>query len=394
MDFTATVAVIGAGQAGLSAAYHLARRGFVSALDASSTAADSRSDAADSDSSGSDTSGTFIVFDAEESAGGAWRHRQESLTMATVNGIFDLPGMEQSQIKKTTPAREAVPDYFTAYEAKMDLPIIRPVTVASVDSVSQEDGGYVIEVAADNPTGGTPSDYAGTTWRVEAVINATGTWNNPVKPDYPGLDTFQGRQLHSKDYVHMNDFTGQRVAVVGGGISAIQQLAEVSDVAKETFWYTRTKPFFRASFTAEEGGRQTIEQVTEHTEAGNAPRSIVSYTGLIFNHDAKKAYDNGALNRRPMFQGLYEDGVIEEDGTRAELDTIIWAIGFRPSLSHLDPLDLYNDKGGINIKGTEVIDKPNLHLIGYGPSQSTVGANRAGRDAVLSIIRSHKKARA
>src|SRR5699024_4847429 len=117
MDFTATVAEIGAGQAGLSAAYHLARRGFVSALDASSTAADSRSDAADSDSSGSDTCGTFIVFDAEESAGGAWRHRQESLTMAAVNGIFDLPGMEQSQIKKTTPAREAVPDYFTAYEA-------------------------------------------------------------------------------------------------------------------------------------------------------------------------------------------------------------------------------------------------------------------------------------
>src|SRR5699024_7642349 len=103
--------------------------------------------------------------------------------MATVNGIFDLPGMEQSQIKKTTPAREAVPDYFTAYEAKMDLPIIRPVTVASVDRASQEDGGYVIEVAADNPTGGTPSNYAGTTWRVEAVINATGTWNNPVKPD-------------------------------------------------------------------------------------------------------------------------------------------------------------------------------------------------------------------
>ncbi|MDN6246629.1 MAG: pyridine nucleotide-disulfide oxidoreductase, partial [Corynebacterium casei] len=50
----------------------------------------------------------------------------------------------------------------------------------------------------------------------------------------------------------------------------------------------------------------------------------------------------------------------------------------------------YYEKGGINIKGTGGIGKPNLHLIGYGPSQSTVGANRAGRDAVLSIVRSMK----
>uniref|UniRef100_UPI00263B3557 NAD(P)-binding domain-containing protein n=1 Tax=Corynebacterium stationis TaxID=1705 RepID=UPI00263B3557 len=219
---------------------------------------------------------------------------------------------------------------------------------------------------------------------------ATGTWNNPNQPQYPGIEKFQGRQLHSKDYVRMEDFTSQRVAVVGGGISAVQQLAEVSDVAKQTYWYTRSKPFFRASFTAEEGGRQTIDKVTKHTEAGNAPRSIVSYTGLIFNQDAKRAHANGALNRRPIFQGLYENGIIEEDGTKVEVDTIIWAIGFRPSLAHLDPLNLYNEKGGINIEGTKVEGKNNLHLIGYGPSQSTVGANRAGRDAVISIARDLK----
>ena len=377
MNFHATVAVIGAGQAGLSAAYHLARRDFVSALGNPSAS-----------QGGEESSpGSFIVFDAEESAGGAWRHRQESLTMATINGIFDLPGMEQSEIKKTTPAREAVPNYFSDYETKMDLPIIRPV---SVTSVNEAGNGYRIELAAQSTSAGTNSPYAGSTWQVDAVINATGTWNNPNQPQYPGIEKFQGRQLHSKDYVRMEDFTSQRVAVVGGGISAVQQLAEVSDVAKQTYWYTRSKPFFRASFTAEEGGRQSIDKVTKHTEAGNAPRSIVSYTGLIFNQDAKRAHANGALNRRPIFQGLYENGIIEEDGTQVEVDTIIWAIGFRPSLAHLDPLNLYNEKGGINIEGTKVEGKKNLHLIGYGPSQSTVGANRAGRDAVISIARDLK----
>ena len=380
MSLNATVAVIGAGQAGLSAAYHLARRGFVSALDASVSS---------NDSGATNAPGAFIVFDAEDSAGGAWRHRQESLTMATVNGIFDLPGMEQTEVNKTTPAREAVPDYFTEYEAKMNLPIVRPVNIARVSEASasngENNGGYIIEVADEGPC-----EYAGTTWHVDAVINATGTWNNPNSPDYPGIEKFQGRQLHSKDYVRMDNFAGERVAVVGGGISAIQQLAEVSDVAEKTYWYTRTKPWFRTKFTSEEGGRETIEKVTAHTEAGNAPRSIVSYTGLLYNQDTEKAYYNGALKRRPIFKELYEHGGVEEDGTTVELDTIIWAIGFRPSLAHLDPLDLYNEKGGINIKGTGVIGKPNLHLIGYGPSQSTVGANRAGRDAVLSIVRSMK----
>ena len=68
------VVVIGAGQAGLSAAYHLARRGFVP-LDR----------AAPGDR-------TFVVLDADERPGGAWQHRWESLRMATVNGIHELPG--------------------------------------------------------------------------------------------------------------------------------------------------------------------------------------------------------------------------------------------------------------------------------------------------------------
>jgi hypothetical protein len=39
------------------------------------------------------------------------------------------------------------------------------------------------------------------------------------------------------------------------------------------------------------------------------------------------------------------------------------------------------------MRGTEVAAEPRVHLIGFGPSQSTVGANRAGRDAALAIVR-------
>ncbi|MBO1028108.1 pyridine nucleotide-disulfide oxidoreductase, partial [Micrococcus luteus] len=42
--------------------------------------------------------------------------------------------------------------------------------------------------------------------------------------------------------------------------------------------------------------------------------------------------------------------------------------------------------GGIRVAGGRALDEPRLFLLGYGPSQSTVGANRAGRDAVRAIL--------
>ena len=38
--------------------------------------------------------------------------------------------------------------------------------------------------------------------------------------------------------------------------------------------------------------------------------------------------------------------------------------------------------GGIRVEGTRAVADPRIHLVGYGPSASTIGANRAGRAAV------------
>ena len=55
--------------------------------------------------------------------------------------------------------------------------------------------------------------------RTGAVLNATGTWTRPFVPAVPGAAEFRGRQLHTAEYVAADEFAGQRVAVVGGGIS-------------------------------------------------------------------------------------------------------------------------------------------------------------------------------
>jgi cation diffusion facilitator CzcD-associated flavoprotein CzcO len=355
----ATVVVIGAGQAGLSAAYHLRRRGFTSATD------------------DADASRTFVVLDADAEPGGAWRHRWESLRMATVNGIFDLPGMPTPPFDPDEPSRDAVPAYFAGFERTHELPIMRPVRVMAVraaDDGSDPDADLVVE-----------TDHGD--WLAQAVINATGTWTNPVLPEYPGQGSFLGRELHTREFVSAEEFAGRRVAVVGGGISAIQQLEEISRVAT-TFWYTRRQPvFIDGTFSPETTGRDTIAKVVADVEAGRPTGSVVSYTGLAWTPYALAAKARGALERRPMFTSIEPAGVREADGSFTPVDVILWATGFKPALTHLDPLRLRNEQGGIVVRGTQPAVEPRVHLIGYGPSQSTIGANRAGRDAVADVVR-------
>ncbi|UED87900.1 NAD(P)-binding domain-containing protein [Streptomyces profundus] len=351
----ATVLVIGAGQAGLSAGYHLRRRGFASALTDPGAAR------------------TFVMLDAEGGAGGAWRHRWESLRMATVNGIFDLPSFPQPPIDPDEASRAAVPRYFEDFERTAGLPILRPVTVTAVTRADADPHG---ELLVASSTG---------RWRAGAIVNATGTWTNPVRPYYPGQETFEGRQLHTRDYVSADELAGRRVAVVGGGISAVQQLEEISRVAT-TLWYTRREPvFLDGDFRPEEEGRRTIERVSADVAAGNPTGSVVSYTGLGWTSYAVAAKERGALRRRPMFTSIEPLGVREADGSFTALDAILWATGFKAALRHLDPLGLRNARGGIAMRGTRVAAEPRVHLIGFGPSQSTVGANRAGREAAREL---------
>jgi hypothetical protein len=97
----------------------------------------------------------------------------------------------------------------------------------------------------------------------------------------------------------------------------------------------------------------------------------------------------GVLERRPMFSEILEDGVRWADGTTLRADVILWCTGFRSALDHLAPLDLREANGGIVMTGrlaTQVAKDPRIHLVGYGPSASTIGANRAGAAAATELM--------
>lgn len=334
--------VIGAGQAGLSTSYHLGRRGI-----------------------------DHVVLDADTAPGGAWQHRWDSLSMHDVHGIAALPDAEPPT-EEAGRANVVVPAYFGDYEREHDLPVLRPVRVDSV-AEGRGDGELLVVRAGDR------------SWTTRTVVNATGTWSQPHLPYYPGIASFRGRQLHTAGYPGPEPFRGRRVVVVGGGASAVQLLGEIAPVAAGTLWVTRRAPVWRTDDFTPEVGRAAVALVEERVRRGLPPRSVVSVTGLALREQEQEAARLGAYERHPMFSRIEPDGVLLEDGTRWEADVILWATGFRPAIAHLAPLHLRSPHGGIQLDGTTAVADRRVQLVGYGPSASTIGANRAGRVAARGV---------
>ncbi len=362
------VVVIGAGQAGLSAGWNLLRKGAAPGED-------------------------FVILDANEGPGGAWRHRWPSLTLGVAHGIHDLPGFPQSPADPSEPASSVVARYYGAYEAEFGLPVLRPWRVESV--ADAPDGVRVRVTSAHAVTGEKRVDDA------RAVINATGTWDQPYWPYYPGSESFHNRQLHTRDFTDAADFVGQRVLVVGGGASAVQFLLPLADAGATTIWSTRRAPVFGRRVFDREWGRDVERAVEARTEQGLPTLPVVATTGLPLTPEYQRGIDAGILVSRGPLKRLTERGVVFAgvasdqagdlmpawSGGPVDVDVIVWATGFRPAIRHLAPLRLRTPEGGLKVHRTQLVNDPRIFVAGYGAGASTIGATRTGRQAAVAAWR-------
>jgi NADPH-dependent 2,4-dienoyl-CoA reductase/sulfur reductase-like enzyme len=341
------IVVVGAGQSGLAAGYFLRRRDL-----------------------------SFVILDAGEAPGGAWRHGWDSLTLFSPAQYSSLPGWPMPQASGGGyPTRDEVIAYLTAYEARYALPVRRPVRVAAV---RRAEGGLVVEA----------EDGARRTAR--AVISATGTWSQPAIP--PLTAGFAGRQIHSAQYRRPQDFAGLSVLVVGGGNSGAQILAEVSRHATTATWVTERPPVFLPD---EVDGRVLFERATARWQAereGRAPPPPQGGFGdIVMVPPVAEARARGVLTSRPPFARLEADAAIWPDGSRMRVDAIIWCTGFRPALAHLAPLGLVEPDGRVRVgPAGQALAEPRLFLLGYGDwtggaSATLAGVTRAARDVVAAI---------
>lgn len=342
---TFDVIVIGAGQAGLASAYYLRRAGV-----------------------------DFVILDAEEGPGGAWRHAWNSLRLFSPASFSSLPGwMMPAKAEAGYPARDEVIDYLARYEARYQFPIERPVSVRSVRSV---DGA--LEVTGDNGT-----------WRARAVLSATGTWRHPFIPDYPQATSFKGRQIHSADYVSADTFAGGRVAIVGGGNSGAQILAEVSKLA-ETIWVTPQVPVFLPD---DVDGHVLFLRATARVLGKDDGLPAGGLGDIVMVPPVREARDRGVLRSVRPFSRFDEHGVLWQDGTRSDLDAVIWCTGFRPALDHLKDLAVVTFDGKVDVEQGQAVKQPRLWLAGYGnwtgaASATLLGASRAARDMIPRLVAS------
>ncbi|MFE9738123.1 FAD-dependent oxidoreductase [Streptomyces sp. NPDC006477] len=442
------VVVIGGGQSGLAAGYHLRRLGL-----------------------------DFVILDAGPSPGGAWPRTWDSLRLFSPAAYSSLPGrLMPPQAGETYPGAAHVVAYLSAYEERYDLPVHRPVRVSGVHR-----DGALLRVETD----------AGP-WLARAVISATGTWSRPFVPAVPGRDEFAGTQLHTVGYENPAAFAGKRVTVVGGGNSGAQIAADLATADSESAgrpWLDPVdadgrpadlatadggsagrlgldpanadgrsaevatadsesaerpslhpadadrRPAAPATADSESDGRRSTHPVDADRPSAELaygveltwvtlrePRylpddidgralfdhatarrraldegrvdtgGVASLGDIVAVPPVRAARDAGLLKARPMFARLTRTGVEWADGTRADADVIIWCTGFRPALAHLAPLGLRGRRGHIATAGTQALGEPRVHLLGYGdwtgPASATlIGVGRPAREAARSIAR-------
>jgi putative flavoprotein involved in K+ transport len=347
MSPSTQVVVIGGGQAGLAAGYHLRRQGV-----------------------------DFVVLDAQSTPGGAWQHTWDSLHLFSPAAYSSLPGrLMPTQPGETFPDAGHVVAYLADYEKRYELPVQRGVRAEAVHR-----DGPLLRVETDSGT-----------WRARAVISATGTWSRPFLPAVPGAMAFTGRQLHTTGYRRPADFAGRRVIVVGGGNSGAQIAADLTLNGVESTWVTQRPPRYLAD---DIDGRVLFDVATARRRALDAGRTdtggVASLGDIVAVPPVRTARDAGLLEPRPMFTRLTARGIQWADGSHADADAIIWCTGFRPALSHLNPLGLRQARGHIPTEGTRAVHEPRLHLLGYGdwtgPASATlIGVGRPARDAARQI---------
>src|SRR6266516_1145381 len=177
------VVVIGAGQAGLAMGYFLARQGR-----------------------------RFVILEAADSIGAAWRARWESLRLFTPRRYDALAGLAFPGDPDGHPVRDEVIAYLERYAAAFELPVELNSAVRSLTSV---DGRFVLGL--DDK-------------RIEAdqVVVATGPFQVPAIPGLAAELSPEVFQRHSTGYLRPSDVPGGTVLLVGGGNTGYQIAEELS----------------------------------------------------------------------------------------------------------------------------------------------------------------------
>ena len=335
--------IIGGGQAGLSTGYHLAKRGL-----------------------------PFVILDANERIGDAWRRRWDSLRLFTPARYDGLPGWPFPAPAWSFPTKDEVAGYLESYAARFDLPVRSGI---HVDGLSREAGGYVV-VAGDRR------------FEADQVVVASGAYGCPRVPAFaPDLDP-SFVQLHSSEYRDPSQLRDGGVLVVGAANSGAEIALEASKGHRT--WLSGRHPGrepFRPGSRWDRLLTPVIWSLFSHvltvrTPVGRMVRHKVRCQGIPLARVRPKDITAAGIERVPRTVGVRGGLPVLDDGRDLEVTNVIWCTGFAPDFTWIDLPVLADDGVPVHDRGI-VGAEPGLYFVGlvflYALASSLVGG--VGRDA-------------
>ena len=311
------VVVVGGGQAGLAAAWHLRERGL-----------------------------RFLVLEAAAELGHTWRTRWESLRLFTPAEHDALPGLPFPAPAGTYPGKDAVADYLRDYAATFGLPV---EVNARVTGLRRTADGFRL-------------DTTGRTVTARQVIVATGPFQTPfVPPLAAGLDG-SVTQLHSSGYRSPEALPDGPALVVGGGNSGFQ-------IAEELAGTRPVELSVGASYTALPPrlvGRDLFWWLTRlrllRVTAGSRLGRRMQSRGEFLIGSSRRGLRRAGVRFRPRLVDAAGRTVRFADGSSGEVGVVVWATGYRSDHSWIDVPGVLRAGRVVHDRG--VTDVPGLYFLG------------------------------
>jgi putative flavoprotein involved in K+ transport len=356
---TGTV-IIGAGQAGLAAAYHLTRSGL-----------------------------PFVVIDADERIGDHWRNHWDSLRLFSPAKVDGLPGMAFPASAYHFPTGREMGDFLEAYAGRFGFPVISGTIV---ERVARNDDGSFEVVAGDRR------------FTADQVIVASGAFRHPRVPAVAYSLDPAIRQLHSSEYRNPSQLRDGPVLVVGvshsgadiavelaktrptymSGTSAGEFPIRATDTKRSLLGWFVVRFLATRVFTL---GTPIGRRMAPHIRNGGAPLLRVRSADLrdagVIRYDAKTT---GASHGKPMLA----------DGQVVDVANVIWATGFRPDYGWVD-VPGFTDADGWPVGARGISPAaPGLYFLGV-PFQwafASMNVFGVGRDAAYVVDRIAERATA
>jgi putative flavoprotein involved in K+ transport len=350
--------VVGGGQAGLSTGYYLARRGL-----------------------------PFVILDANDRIGDAWRNRWDSLRLFTPARYDGLAGMPFPAPAHSFPTKDQMADYLESYAARFDLPVR---TGVKVDGLFRQGGRYIV-TAGDRR------------FEAEHVVVAMARYQRPKVPRFawglnPGIV-----QLHSLEYRNPNQLREGDVLIVGAGNSGAEIALEVA--RSHRTWMsgrnTRHIPFRIGGLAARLFLQRFVFRFVFHrvltikTPMGRKARpNILSQGGPLIRIKPADLTAAG-IERVPRIVGVREGLPRLEDGRVLDVANVIWCTGFDAGFSWIR-LPVFDEDGMPKHESGVALGEPGLYFVGlpfiYAFSSAMI--HGVGRDAerIVKVIADRTRA--